>query len=416
MPEAIRSLIIESDPETARVIDLLGRRSGSLDVRWTAGSVEEGADIVRKFRPDMAIVEVNGNPASAVGPLAKEFPNLYILALSASREAEYALETMRAGAHDLLCKPLREVDLSIAIEKARKARVRKDPAERRGKIVTVFSNKGGNGTTTIAANLSEALVTDHGKRVVVVDLVMGQGDVTMFFNVTPTYTVLDLARNSGKADPEYIDSLIVRHSSGVCILADPPRIEDAEQISADQVRDMLATLRSTFDVVVVDTPHQFDEKTLAALEMSDTILLVTLLNLPSLKNTQRSIELFARLGILDDRVQLVLSRYLPNDEISKGEHRRDPELPRLLRRPERLPDRPVLDQPRKAALRGRPGEGGRRRVPPNGGAAGRARGPAGRAEAQAWDSWRGSSAWRGAHRDDHAMAGEEGRGGERDRG
>ncbi|MBP2676605.1 MAG: response regulator receiver protein [Deltaproteobacteria bacterium] len=317
MAEAIRSLIIENDAETARLIELLGRRSGSLDVRWTAGSVEEGADIVRKFHPDMAIVEVNGNPASAVGPLAKEFPNLYILALSAAQEPEYALETMRAGAHDLLCKPVREVDLSIAMEKARKARVRKEPAERRGKIVTVFSNKGGNGTTTIASNLSDALATDHGKRVVVVDLVMAHGDVTMFFNVIPTYTLLDLARNSGKADPEYIDSLIVRHSSGVCILADPPRIEDADLISADQVRDMLATLRSTFDVVIVDTPHQFDEKTLAALEMSDTILLVTLLNLPALKNTQRSIELFARLGILDDRVQLVLSRYLPNDEISR---------------------------------------------------------------------------------------------------
>jgi pilus assembly protein CpaE len=317
VPEAIRSIIIENDAETARLIELLGRRSGSLDVRWTAGSVEEGAEIVRKFRPDMAIVEVNGNPASVVGPLAREFPNLYILALSATREAEYALETMRAGAHDLLCKPLREVDLSIAIEKARKAWVRKEPAERRGKIVTVFSNKGGNGTTTIASNLSDALATEQGKRVVVVDLVMAHGDVTMFFNVTPTYTLLDLARNSGKADPEYIDSLIVRHSSGVCILADPPRIEDADQISADQVREMLATLRSTFDVVIVDTPHQFDEKTLAALEMSDTILLVTLLNLPALKNTQRSIELFARLGIFDDRVQLVLSRYLPNDEISK---------------------------------------------------------------------------------------------------
>jgi pilus assembly protein CpaE len=315
--EAIQSIIIENDPETARLIELLGRRSGSLDVRWTAGSVEEGADVVRKFRPDMAIVEVNGNPGAVVGPLAREFPNLYILALSATREAEYALETMRAGAHDLLCKPVREVDFSIAIEKARKARVRKDPAERRGKIVTIFSNKGGNGATTIASNLSDALATEHGKRVVVVDLVMAHGDVTMFFNVTPTYTLLDLARNSGKADPEYIDSLIVRHSSGVCILADPPRIEDAEQISADQVREMLATLRSTFDVVIVDTPHQFDEKTLAALEMSDTILLVTLLNLPALKNTQRSIELFARLGILDERVQLVLSRYLPNDEISK---------------------------------------------------------------------------------------------------
>jgi pilus assembly protein CpaE len=80
---------------------------------------------------------------------------------------------------------------------------------------------------------------------------------------------------------------------------------------------MLSALRATFDIVIVDTPHQFDEKTLTALEMSDTVFLVTLLNLPSLKNTQRSIELFARLGFLDERVKLVLSRYLPNEEISR---------------------------------------------------------------------------------------------------
>lgn len=317
MAESIRSLLIEPDPEAARLVEILGRRTGTLDIRWRAESVAEGAGIARKFRPDMAIVGINGSPGAAIAPLAAEFPDLYILALSNSRDGEYVLDAMRAGAHDLLCKPVREVDLRIAAEKARKARIRKEPSERRGKILTVFSNKGGNGTTTIASNLGEALATNHGKRVVVVDLVLAHGDVTMFFNVTPTYTILDLSRNTGKADPEYIDSLLVRHSSGVCILADPPRIEDAEQISAEQVRDMLTTLQTTFDVVLVDVPHQFDEKTLAALEMSDTILLVTLLNLPSLKNTQRSIELFARLGILDDRVKLVLSRYLPNDEISK---------------------------------------------------------------------------------------------------
>jgi pilus assembly protein CpaE len=198
-----------------------------------------------------------------------------------------------------------------------KVRARKEPFERRGKVITVFSNKGGNGTTTIASNLADALVSGHGKRVVLVDLVLSNGDVTMFFNAAPNYTILDLARNTQKADPEYLQSLLVQHASGVHILADPPRIEDAEQISADQVKEMLSALRASFDLVIVDTPHQFDEKTLTALEMSDTVLLVTLLNLPSLKNTQRSIELFARLGFLDERVKLVLSRYLPNEEISR---------------------------------------------------------------------------------------------------
>lgn len=317
MGEKLRTLIVEIDPETVRQIDILGRQTGAVDIRWRAASVTEGADIIRKFHPDMAIVSVNGDPARVIPPLAKEFPRLYILALSAVRDGDYVLQAMRAGAHDLICKPVREVDLCIAAEKAQRNRVRKDPAERRGKIVSVFSNKGGNGTTTIAANLADVLSCRHGKKVIVVDLVLAQGDVTMFFNVSPPHTILDLAKNADKSDPEFLHSLLARHHSGVYVLADLPRIEDADNITASEVREMLLALRSAFDVVILDTPHQFDEKTLTALEMSDTILLVTLLNLPALKNTQRSIELFCRLGFLDERVKLVLSRYLPNEEISK---------------------------------------------------------------------------------------------------
>ncbi len=84
-----------------------------------------------------------------------------------------------------------------------------------------------------------------------------------------------------------------------------------------RVREVLSTLRSMFDIIIVDTPHQFDDRTLTALEMSDTILLVTLLNLPSLKNTQKCLDLFDRIGLRDDRVRLLISRYLPSNEIPK---------------------------------------------------------------------------------------------------
>jgi pilus assembly protein CpaE len=313
----MRAVIIENDAEAVRCIDILGQRNGTVDIRWKAASLPEGLGLVRTHRPDLAIVGVNGDPAAAIAPLAGEFPDLYILALSGTGDADQALQAMRAGAHDLIRKPVQEIDLRIAAEKVAKLRSRGASADRNGRIVTVFSNKGGNGATTIAANLADALVRHHGKKVVVADLVLAHGDVTMFFNVSPAYSIMDLAANAEKADPEFLRSLLVRHSSGVDILADTPRIEDADRITSAQIRNSLFALRSMFDVVLVDTPHQFDEKTLTALEMSDTILLVTLLNLPSLKNTQRSLELFCRLGILDGRVKLVLSRYLPNDEIPK---------------------------------------------------------------------------------------------------
>ena len=317
----ISCLIVETDQEAIRQIDILSRRIGSIEVRWKTHSVQTGFDIIRKHLPEMAIVGLGQTPDLAIesiSAMAKDFPYLYLVALSERTDSDLILRTIRAGAHDFLCKPVKEIDLRATAEKAAKLKAtRNETGGPGGKILSVFSNKGGNGTTTIAANLADALVRLTGKKVALVDLVLSHGDVTMFFNVNPSYSILDLAKNAEKADYDFLHTLLVRHASGVYILADPPMIEDAEQISPAQVRGVLSALRSMFDYIIVDTPHQFDERTLTALEMSNVILLVSLLNLPSLKNTQKCLELFARIGLRDERVRLVLSRYLPNDEIPK---------------------------------------------------------------------------------------------------
>jgi pilus assembly protein CpaE len=317
----ISCLIIETDQEAIRQIDILSKRIGAIEVRWKTHSVKTGIDIIRMHLPEMVIVGLGPTPEPAIASISmmsKDFPFLYLVALSDRTDSDLILRTIRAGAHDFLCKPVKEIDLRAAAEKASKLKAtRKESVGRGGKILSVFSNKGGNGTTTIAANLADALVRLTGKKVAVVDLVLSHGDVTMFFNVNSSYSILDLAKNAEKADYDFLHTLLVRHASGVYVLADPPTIEDGEQISAAQVREVLSTLRSMFDYIVVDTPHQFDERTLTALEMSDIVLLVSLLNLPSLKNTQKCLELFGRIGLRDERVRLLLSRYLPNDEIPK---------------------------------------------------------------------------------------------------
>src|SRR5512141_419656 len=317
----ISCLIVETDQEAIRQIDILSKRIGAIEVRWKTHSIQTGIDIIRKHLPEMVIVGLGPTPEpsiESIAMLAKDFPFLYLVALSDRTDSELILRTIRAGAHDFLCKPVKEIDLRAAAEKAFKLKTtRKESVGHGGKILSVFSNKGGNGTTTIAVNLADALVRLTGKKVAVVDLVLSHGDVTMFFNVNPSYSILDLAKNAEKADYDFLHTLLIRHTSGVYILADPPTIEDAEQISPAQVRDVLSTLRSMFDYIIIDTPHQFDESTLTALEMSDSVLLVSLLNLPSLKNTQKCLELFSRIGLRDERVRPLLSRYLPNDEIPK---------------------------------------------------------------------------------------------------
>jgi len=317
----ISCLIVDSDQEAVRLIDVLSRKVGTIDLRWKTGSMDSAFEIIRKQLPEMAIVDLDAGADSAIESLsamARDFPFLYLLALSGKNDAELILKAMRAGAHDFLSKPVKENDLRDAAGKVLKLKsARKEPRASGGKIVAVFSNKGGNGTTTIAVNLADALARYHGKKVVVVDLALASGDVTMFFNVNPAYSILDLAKNAEKADYDFLHTLLVKHSSGVYILADPPMIEDAETISAGEVREILSTLRSMFDIIIVDTSHQFEERTLTALEASDVILLVTLLNLPSLKSTKKCLELFGRIGFSSEHVRLVLSRYLPSDEIPR---------------------------------------------------------------------------------------------------
>jgi len=280
----ISCLIIETDQEAIRQIDILSKRIGSIEVRWKTHSVQTGIDIIRKHVPEMVIVGLGPTPEPAIesiSSMAKDFPFLYLVALSDRTDSDLILRTIRAGAHDFLCKPVKEMDLRAAAEKATKLKAtRKESVGRGGKILS-------------------------------------HGDVTMFFNVNSSYSILDLAKNAEKADYDFLHTLLVKHASGVYVLADPPTIEDGEQISAAQVRDALSALRSMFDYIIIDTPHQFDERTLTALEMSDIVLLVSLLNLPSLKNTQKCLELFGRIGLRDERVRLLLSRYLPNDEIPK---------------------------------------------------------------------------------------------------
>jgi pilus assembly protein CpaE len=317
----ISCLLVETDQEAIRQIDVLCRKIGSIEVRWKTHSVQTGIDIIRKHLPGMAFVGLGPTPETMIESIAmmsRDFPFLYIVALSDHADSGLILRTIRAGAHDFLCKPVQEIDLLATAEKVSNLRSnRKETHGSGGKVLSVFSNKGGNGTTTIAVNLADALVRMTRKKVAIVDLVFSHGDVTIFYNVNPTYSIMDLAREVEKADYDFLHALLTRHASGVYILADPPVIEDAEQISAAQVRGVLSKLKSMFDYVIVDTPHQFDDRTLTALEMSDTVLLVSLLNLPTLKNTQKCLELFGRLGLRDERIRLLLNRYLPDTEISK---------------------------------------------------------------------------------------------------
>jgi pilus assembly protein CpaE len=155
--------------------------------------------------------------------------------------------------------------------------------------------------------------------VALVDLNLQLGDITTFLDVEPKQTIVDIARNIGRVDAAYLEGSLAQYTcknSTIYVMADPLQVEDAEELTADQINAVLTVLRATFEYVVIDTTTSFDSKTLSALDLADHILLVSMVNLPSIRSSQRLLNLFERLGYDEQKIKLIINRYMPGEEIT----------------------------------------------------------------------------------------------------
>ncbi|HEX8952729.1 MAG TPA: AAA family ATPase, partial [Polyangia bacterium] len=177
-----------------------------------------------------------------------------------------------------------------------------------GRVVSLFSAKGGLGATTLAANLAGALA-EEGKRVVLVDLDLQLGDVLVFLDAASRYTIADVLHNLKRLDRDLLHSSLARHASGVYLLAQSDHLEDADKVTAAQIPTLLKFLARHFDYVVCDGLRGFDELALATLDASDKVLLVVTQDVPSIKNGQRCLDVMRRLGYGDDKLHLMVNRH-----------------------------------------------------------------------------------------------------------
>lgn len=176
----------------------------------------------------------------------------------------------------------------------------------RGNVVTVFSAKGGTGTTTVAVNLAAALSDGGTKSICLVDLDLAFGDVAIMLSLAPQHTVADAM--AGTLDTE-IDGLLTKSDElGVdCVLApvDPAR---GEAVPAAVVTELLDVLRGRYDHVVVDTASQLSEVVLAALDAADHHVLLTTPDAAAVKSLRLTLDVFELLGYPSQRRTVVLNR------------------------------------------------------------------------------------------------------------
>lgn len=177
-----------------------------------------------------------------------------------------------------------------------------------GKVVTVFSAKGGVGKTTLSTNLATHLAKE-GHKVVLIDLDLSFGDVAISLQLLPTSSVIDAVAMTGHLDDQGLKSLVTHHQdSGLDVIAAPNDPSDADRIPANVVSELIRVARTQYEYVVVDTPPSFTEHVLAACDISNLMVLIATLDIPAIKNLKVAMETLDMLGNPKDSRVVVLNR------------------------------------------------------------------------------------------------------------
>ena len=327
MSGKIRVLIVDDIAESRDNVAKLLRFEPDVEVVGTADNGEQAIDLCERLEPNIVLMDVNMpgmDGITATTRITSRQPNTAVIMMSVQNEPEYLRRSMMAGAREFLAKPFSLDELIDSIRHVNQLaqQSRKNIPDvrdihpsagpvrnRKAKIISMFSLKGGVGRTTLAANLAVAIRNQNpDKEVVIIDGNLLHGDQGVVMNATEQKNISDIIRNFHNLDRDLITDILITHSSGVKLLAAPPDAQSGEQVTGEHMRQILQYLINMFDFIIVDTRPSFDEITLSLLDHSDKILLMLTLELTAIKGAKQYLELSDLLGYDSDRISLVINR------------------------------------------------------------------------------------------------------------
>ncbi len=314
------------NPEIMTVDPDLGSRAETkratqlahMDVVGEAGYGVEAVTVAREKTCDAFLVSLEEPVALAlqtIEQLADAAPGVPTIVYSSLSDAQSVRRAMIAGARDYIIKPLKPEDLSRAIfgvlEQEERKRLRQDgegvEASGRGTIITIFGAKGGIGKTTISTNLATTLAKMTGANVCLVDMDTRFGDVAIMMDIAVEVSIADVARNIDDIDRDKIRDYLVKHHSGVSILPAPPHPTEWRNMTPQHIEKIIELLAQTHDYVIIDTPGTFNELIATTLELANLILLITSMDIASIKDTALALEMLRAAAVSDDKVKLTIN-------------------------------------------------------------------------------------------------------------
>jgi pilus assembly protein CpaE len=307
--EKVRVFVTGSCDGLAELRDAL-ERHGEVEVVGWSDSVLDSAATLTGGHLQVVLHGTRSStlPTDELAAIREHSPSPVILL--ASGESSVLLdEALDADVSDVLLLPQMTENVIFAIRKAsHSGRKAGGGHGRRGRVVTVFSPKGGTGKTVTATNLASSFAKYEAKKTLLLDLDLQFGDAAIMLGIEPEKTIYDLVVAPGELDSEKLAGYTTRHTSSLDILPAPLRPEDAELVTEAKLARLLEVARESYDVIVVDTSPFFHGPMLATLDRTDELLLVCGLDVPTLKNVRLSLQTLELLAFPSNRIRVVLNR------------------------------------------------------------------------------------------------------------
>ncbi|MBM3753652.1 MAG: response regulator [Acidobacteria bacterium] len=306
--DQVRDLVRDTTANTpnARIVGEYPEVSANLYIRVLQ-------DVDR--HPDAALfLDISADPVNGIKALEKlkqAVPDLYVIVCDYSEDGESILLTIRSGANDYLTMPLKRSDLRDALTRLERTPRRAiTGGSQLGRVYTFLGAKGGVGTTALAVNFA-TIQAQRKKQTVLLDLNWTSNDVAMQVGAAPQYTLVEVGENLDRLDQSLFEGFVTRDATGFLLVGPPDSLEQPRTAFSDSMlREFTTFLVEKYESIVLDASCDLsNELTLAALQVSSAIFLVTTQEFPAIRNTQRYLSYLMRLGFTADQIKIVINRY-----------------------------------------------------------------------------------------------------------
>ena len=325
-------MIIDPDPASRAELEAL-LKGAPLAVVADSGYGVEASSLAEETHPDLVLAAVEApvdralQTIQAVMGIVPESP---IIGYSSITDMQVMRQVMQIGVKDFLPRPIDPAELAAAIDRMEPEEADVDagadeveptaaaqpagaarpapPTRAAGVVLTVFGAKGGIGKSTIATNLAAAIAHDTEFSVLLMDMDARFGDIAIMMDIEPRFTVADLASHAHELDREMFRSALMRHDSGVQILAAPKHPGEWGDITAEQMKGLIQYGARLFDFVILDTPGTFNDLVATAIEVADRVLMVSSLDMASIKDSAYMLDLLEAEEFPPDRLLLTINQ------------------------------------------------------------------------------------------------------------